>query len=443
MTLFTQRRLLLPMLTTAVLFAARADAATSPVRTCQEAVARAGAGLVAKVVRLEQACLRKVARGRLPADTRCVGVGGDVSTVTPAAVRNALQRAIDGAAAVMREKCATVDLLAAPPAGLGVPSTCRAIHESCAFPVGGTEAAIACQTCAHVSAAHYTLAVQYPGAEATPDPDATPTPTPTATPGGPGSATVVAFEVFSIPRIAGFKFHVGYPGSKGAFRGANEFVQCETDTGFGFLIGNHQASQDNLITLLATAGILGLPTTIACTFDVAANQAVSPDDFVIIPDEVVNADGSSGDPNGLVVSATLSTRTFPCLGSNATVEVAVNGSYADLALTLRYPPEVVRVLGIGNVDHAVGIGRFGSSVAEDVDTDGDDVEDAVRITFSSNELQASGGFAEVHFDCLDYDLAPTAFASFPCEVDTATDVGGNDVTATCAVTRIGFASALP
>lgn len=420
-----------------------ADAAGSPVRVCQEAVARAGAGLVDKVVRLEQACLRKVARGRLPVDTRCVGLGGDVSTVTPAVVRAALQRAIDGAGAVMREKCATIDLFAPPPDGLGMPGTCRAIHESCAFPLNGFDAAIACQVCAHVSAAQYTLAIQYPGAEATPDPNRTPTPTPTKTPGGPGGPTVVAFDVQALTRISGFKFHVGYPGAKGSFRGTADAVQCLTDTGFGFFIGNHQANQDNLITLLATAGVLGLPSTIACTFDVAAGQVITPDDFTIIVDEVTTDGGSVGDPNDLVIGTSFSTRTFPCLGGNATVAVSVNGSYADLALTLHYPPDVVRVLAFGPNGSWVGVGPLGTSAAEDVDTGADGVADAVRITFSSNDLQSPGTFAEVHFDCLDFGLETTDTASFPCDVDLATDLGGGEVAATCAVTRIGFTSALP
>ncbi len=438
------RRRFVPMvLAVALLPVASAAAAGNPVRVCQEAIAKSGASLVAKVVRLEQACLRKLARGRLPAGTRCVGSGGDAGVISHPLVRAAVQRAIEFARATITEKCAGVDLFASPPHGLGIPLACPAIHPACVGTIAGADAAVQCQLCSHVSAAHYMLGVQYPGADATPDPNATPTPTPTATPGGPGSATVVAFDIIAVPRIAGFKFHVGYPGAKGRFRGNEDSVQCRTDTAFGFFISNHQQTQDNLITLIATAGILGLPTTIACTFDVAGNQALSPDDFTIIVDEVVDADGSQGDPNDLIVSATLATRTYPCLGGNATVAVGVDASYADLALTLRYPPATVRIGGTGRVDPWVGMGPFGTSMAEDVDTDADEVDDAVRITFSSNELKEPGAFAELHFDCLDDALAPTDFASFDCAVDLATDVGGNEVGAGCAVTRIGFASSLP
>lgn len=433
MILLMRRRILLPILATMVLFAAPADAASSPVRTCQEAVARAGAGLVAKVVRIEQACLRKVLRGRLPADTRCVGIGGDIETTTPA-IHPALRRAMAEAEAVIRNKCAAVDLLATRPDGLGVPAECPAIHPSCAGAIADFDAAVACQLCTHVSAAQYVLAVQHPGAEATPDPNATPKPT--ATPGLGGSGVVVSFEVAAAIRTSGFKFHVGYPGAKGEFRGANEFVQCRADTGLGFVISNHQPNHDNLITLIATGGILGLPSTIACTFDVKAGKTVTADDFTVIVDEVVKTDATQGDPNDLHVATSLATQVTPCLGGTAVLQVGVGVEFTELALTIGYPSARVSLPGTGDVAPRVGISAGMNYSAEDVDTDGAGGDDAVEIVVAQNE-STSGLVAEVHFDCLEPLTAGDA-ASFSCNVDAAANGPTTLTGVACTVTRLGF-----
>src|SRR6185369_10864029 len=81
-------------LVAAVLCRVEPAAATDPVRGCQETVAKAGTTLVAKILHVEEACLRKVARGRLPAATRCVGTGGDLTNISNAAVRAKVDAAI-------------------------------------------------------------------------------------------------------------------------------------------------------------------------------------------------------------------------------------------------------------------------------------------------------------------------------------------------------------
>jgi len=261
--------------------------------------------------------------------------------------------------------------------------------------------------------------------------------------GPPATPTVVSFEIGTSTALSGFEFHVGYPAAKGSFRGSNELVQCVTDTALGVFISNHQADQDNLITLIATAGRLGLPTTIACTFDVAANQVLSVDDLTIIVDEVTAADGGVGDPNDLVVTTSLADSTEACLGGTAIIDVQVDSQYTDLALTVGYSPSLVTIPGTGAVDGRVGIGPLGGlSVAEDIDTGSDGIDDAVHITFAGSETNYQGLFAEVHFDCMT-PLSAADLASFTCTVDAASNGGAGEIVAGCNVSRIGFQSTLP
>jgi hypothetical protein len=334
---------------------------------------------------------------------------------------------------LIRKKCASVDLFATRPDGLGLPPACPAIHPSCARSIADFDAMIACQVCTHVSAAQYVLAVQHPGANATPDSNATPTPTPT--PGLGGSGVIVSFEINAPVRTSGFKFHVGYPGTKGEFRGTNDSVHCVTDTG-GFFISNHQANNDNLITLIATAGTLGLPSTIACTFDVAPGQTITADDFTIIVDELVKTDATQGDPSDLLVETILATQVTPCLGGTAVLQVGVGVEFTDLALTIGYPPAIVTLPGTGAVEPRVGMSAGTDYSAEDMDTDANGVDNAVEIAIAT--LTSTEGLsASVHFDCLS-PLTSADLARFTCTVDTArngmTELSG----VACTLQRLGF-----
>jgi hypothetical protein len=408
-----------------------AAAAVDPVRTCQEAIAKAGTALVAKVIRSEQACLRKVARGRLPSGTRCVGTGSDIGVIGIGTVRATVQRAIDGARTAIQAKCDTVDFFASRPNGLAMPPACPAIHPSCAGGQFDAADVIDCQLCAHVTAAHYLLGVQQPGVEATPDSNV-PTPVPTATPHDGGTSKVVSFEIGATSRLQAFQFHVFYPGDKGRFRGEGAFVQCATDTEIAIFITNHQTDNAKFITAIASAGKLGLPTTIACTFDVASGQTIGPQDFTVVVDEVT-VNNASGDPNDLLVETSVVTSTDPCLGGTVVVEVLANASYTDLALTIGYPAKVA-LPGTGAVDARVGVSpETVSSIAEDADG-------TIHVVLASNQTKDFAAI-EVHFDCLE-PVTASDLASFTCLVDAASNSGG-EVTASCATTRLGFSTMLP
>ncbi len=154
------------------------EAARNPATTCQLTIDKAAATLVQKTIKAEQACLKKLEKGRLPLDTRCVGEGGSVSPITHektkekiVQLRNKARRAID-------RRCTStgVDLLSAPPDGLGFPVWCQAIEPSCSFVLSSSLQARECVICTHIAAANYLVRIAHPSVLSMPS--ATPTPRP-------------------------------------------------------------------------------------------------------------------------------------------------------------------------------------------------------------------------------------------------------------------------
>jgi hypothetical protein len=91
-----------------------AEAIRNPVTTCQFAIDKAAFALVQAAIRAEQACLKKLARGRLPAETQCIGQGGSVAAISDASTRDKILSALTKSRRMIDKHCDGVDLLAPP-----------------------------------------------------------------------------------------------------------------------------------------------------------------------------------------------------------------------------------------------------------------------------------------------------------------------------------------
>ncbi len=158
-----------------LLAAAQAGAAGDPGPACQRAVAKAGAFVVRIVLKAEQTCLEKRSKGKLPPATICVGEGPSLAAITDAKTASSIQSSLDKARTSILKKCTGVDVLAAPPTGVGAASACPEFAGHCDLTVSDAPSFATCLECSHVTASQALVAAQDSGAT---QPLPTPTPLP-------------------------------------------------------------------------------------------------------------------------------------------------------------------------------------------------------------------------------------------------------------------------
>jgi hypothetical protein len=146
---------LLVLLTPALAFAA------DPVAVCRKTFGKTGAVLIGSLLTAEQACLVRLAQGKVAAGTRCSEEGWSTENITDAQTHDKATKAIARARASIGKRCATVDIVGAPPTGLGLHSACTTVHGCAGIVVQDVASLSDCLECAHVSAAHMLLAMQH------------------------------------------------------------------------------------------------------------------------------------------------------------------------------------------------------------------------------------------------------------------------------------------